>query len=115
MYTAKLWNLQNDSLLNVDCVFPGVQPLSILNREDIEIRIDPNPAKDLIVISGLKQGYNYKLSIFNSLGTLVVNSVIENDTNQKVRFDTSGLLDGIYYLRLESNGKLCSIKVIVQH
>jgi hypothetical protein len=113
--TAKLWNLQNDSLLNVDCVFPGVQPLSILNREDIEIRIDPNPAKDLIVISGLKQGYNYKLSIFNSLGTLVVNSVIENDTNQKVRFDTSGLLDGIYYLRLESNGKLCSIKVIIQH
>jgi hypothetical protein len=112
--TAKLWNLQNDSLLNIDCVFPGVQPLSILNQENSEIKIDPNPASDVIVISGLIQGNNYKLSILNSLGTLIFNKNIENDTNQKVRLDISGLVDGVYYLRLESDGKLCSIKVIVQ-
>jgi len=34
---------------------------------------------------------------------------------KKVRLDISGLVDGVYYLRLESDGKLCSIKVIVQH
>lgn len=108
-------NLQNDSLLNIDCVFPGVQPLVLINQLSTQIRIYPNPANDVIVISGLKQGSNYELSIFNSLGTLVVNKMIENDTNLKVRLDISGLLDGIYYLRLESNGKLFSIKVIVQH
>lgn len=113
--TAKLRNLQNDSLLNIDCVFPGVQPLVLINQLSTQIRIYPNPANDVIVISGLKQGSNYELSIFNSLGTLVVNKMIENDTNLKVRLDISGLLDGIYYLRLESNGKLFSIKVIVQH
>ena len=68
----------------------------------------------MIVISGLIQGNNYKLSILNSLGTLIFNKNIENDTNQKVRLDISGLVDGVYYLRLESDGKLCSIKVIVQ-
>lgn len=113
--TAKLWNLQNDSLLNIDCVFPGVQPLSILNQENSEIKIDPNPASDVIVISGLIHGNNYKLSILNSLGMLIFNKNIENDTNQKFRLDISGLVDGVYYLRLESDGKLCSIKVIVQH
>ena len=113
--TAKIANLQNDSLLNIDCVFPGPQPLGDLFYSNSRIKCIPNPGDNILMILGLENNMVEKLQIYDALGSLVTCKISVHNIGSKLQLDVTDLLDGVYYLRLESKGELFSTKIIIQH
>ena len=61
------------------------------------IKLYPNPAKNTIQISNLKESQDYK--IYNLLGQSVKQGIIEN--NQAI--DVSNLNNGVYIIKLKNN------------
>jgi|688.fasta_scaffold17955_5 hypothetical protein len=113
--TAKIAKLQNDSLLNIDCVFPGPPPLGTLFGTNPIIQVEPNPADDILLITGLENHMVDKIVFYNALGSLVMSNINIDDYNSKMQIDVSGLMDGMYYIRIESKGKFFTSKLILQH
>ena len=70
------------------------------------VEIYPNPAKDKVVVEGVK---SIKVQVYNALGQ-VVKAV--RGTNE---IDLSGLVDGVYLLRIsDAEGKVYTNKITVQ-
>lgn len=82
-----------------------------LGVEKIEIEgfgVYPNPAKNSITIN-TKAGAVKKVSVYNILG----NQVIKKTIKEK-ELDVSNLNSGVYFLRVEENGKIATQKLIVE-
>ncbi len=69
------------------------------------VSIYPNPAEDFIMINSENVEYVEVIDIF---GRIVTTSEINGDT----RIDMSNFADGIYYVRLHSNGETTVQKVV---
>lgn len=73
------------------------------------IIVFPNPASQYF---GFHTDTNCEMSVFNALGALVDKQTVESGLHQ---FSTNDLPDGIYMLRLESNGRIRNGKIVVSH
>ena len=72
-----------------------------------EFFIYPNPANNFIDIE--TEFKNYSISVFDNMGKLI----LKEETNQnETRIDISSFSNGIYFIQLQSNGKLLSKKFI---
>lgn len=81
--------------------------LSIDEFEGAQIALYPNPAKDVIQLSGLVQDRVEEISIYNQLGQRIKTLKRANAT-----IDVSSLPSGMYYLRLKTTNGLSSKKFI---
>lgn len=75
-----------------------------------EINISPVPSTGIINIS-VKNSSNYYVEIFDTNGKLL--SIHKSDLNSKT-IDLSALQNGIYILKIKTNEKLITRKIIIQ-
>ena len=78
-------------------------------KEDI-YKIYPNPAKDIVKLSSAK-GYMSKVKIYNSIGMLIDEIVIDSDN---VELNVSNYKTGIYLFNIQDcNGNVYTEKISV--
>ncbi len=77
---------------------------------ETNLKIYPNPANDLIKVT-VTNDVPYVVRIFNSLGQQLS---VTNSTVREVTIDVSGLRDGIYFVRVEQQGKVHASKLIIK-
>ena len=81
-------------------------PVNGVEENALQIYVYPNPAKDRVVIEGIEAA---EVNVYNALGQ-VVKTV--RGTNE---IDLSGLVDGVYLLRImDAEGKVYTNKITKQ-
>lgn len=86
--------------------------LSLSNKEfeKLEITIFPNPAKDVVTISGIENNTLNKVSIVSMLGQNI--KIFESPSN---KIDISNVQDGIYFIKINLNdNKVITKKLIIK-
>ena len=79
---------------------------AIEENKDSEISVYPNPARDRVVIEGIEAS---EVQVYNALGQMVKTV---RGTNE---IDLSGLVEGVYLLRItDADGKVYTNKITVQ-
>ena len=100
-------------------IFPPIyQPLTLPNNESFitGILAYPNPCTEMIYINMIAQEQgNYSLQFYNQLGQRVNISAKGRLTtgSNYLRINTSALSSGIYYLQLETNKSVQTLKISV--
>lgn len=85
--------------------------VSSLNRTlDYDIHVFPNPTKDFIYLSGLKD-LNCDFKLVNHLGDQVA-FLIQLVSENSVKMDLSQLISGVYYLTVIYEGVQMTYKII---
>ena len=81
-------------------------PVSGLEENALQVNVYPNPAKDRVVIEGIEAA---EVNVYNALGQMVKTV---RGTNE---IDLSGLVDGVYMLRIrDKEGRIFLEKVMVR-
>ncbi len=82
----------------------------VAELEQPKIFVAPNPATDLICVSGLEQG---ELELFNLDGRRIISQSVSQSVNSQL--DVSALAEGLYILSITTNdGVRSTTKVMVQ-
>lgn len=80
--------------------------------DDLTVSIAPNPATDIITIK-TNNTSNSTIKMVDVLGNVVLN---ETSFNQTKKIDVSNFRNGIYFVKVESEGsKAITRKVVVRH
>jgi hypothetical protein len=86
------------------------QPLSVVDQDEKNIKLYPNPTRDRITFDNSQAGIT-RVSVYNYLGQEVL-LPIDCTSLPEVTIDMSGLSKGMYFLRLEGAGDSSIEKVI---
>ncbi|MGO2401767.1 T9SS type A sorting domain-containing protein [Mesonia sp.] len=86
----------------------NVTTLATENFDDIQISIYPNPSNGSIFVSQLD---NYTMNVFDLTGKQVFT---KNNLNANEEVNLSSLETGIYFVKVESNDKQKTIKLILK-
>jgi hypothetical protein len=111
--TARIRNLQFDSLLNIDCIFPGPAPLGNEKTEIVNITMHPNPVSEDLIISGLKVDRSVQISIVDAAGSIKGKFNFESNDGNDVHLDISYLCSGFYFIIFESDSLNYTGKIII--
>jgi len=79
-----------------------VQMESIKDINGVQISVAPNPMNEKLLINGVYD----KLEMFSVSGQLIINAI------NKPSIDVAHLSKGIYFVKIESNGQICTFKVV---
>lgn len=80
----------------------SVSPNQIMSKENLEIKLYPNPTTDFIVLNFEKTIYeNVQISIVNALGQVIQNQTFKS-INQQERIELNRLPQGVYYCRVQT-------------
>jgi len=99
----------NNPTINSSLVVIEGATLSTIDSELANLVIYPNPTKDILNIETPVTITNRIATVFDVNGKRVLNAKLTSNT-----FDVSSLTAGIYFLRLETNGKTIKRKFIKQ-
>ncbi|MEM6515180.1 MAG: FG-GAP-like repeat-containing protein [Bacteroidota bacterium] len=99
-------NVSNPSINSTLTIVEG-ETLSIPDESLSDLAIYPNPVKDMLYIKTKGNVVDKVASVFDINGKLIFSHKLTNDT-----LDVSKLNSGIYFLRLESQGKTMRKKFI---
>ncbi|MFI5135403.1 MAG: T9SS type A sorting domain-containing protein, partial [Chitinophagales bacterium] len=77
-------------------------PTGISGINGNSVSVYPNPANDVIIVSGLSGLSAEKICIINSLGQRVLNFNISKDASE-MKLNVASLPEAIYILSLEEN------------
>ena len=102
--------LQQEWTVNVQ------QPSVIDENVQNELVIYPNPANEFIFLhTNFSSSEQYRIEIFNIFGSRTYSSVMHNNDskNRFQKIDISQLTQGIYLLRVYSDSKVYSSKIII--
>jgi hypothetical protein len=104
-------------LLNIDCIFPGPQPLTNHLFPIKEIQLSPNPTDNKILLSNLTENTEYSYTIKNSIGKTIFSDSKIGISNKNAEIEVSQLPDGLYILSIKSKTTKESktFKFIVSH
>jgi N-acetylneuraminic acid mutarotase len=112
-YRVKATHPKGESLYSV--IKSKIYVTAVENlTSDLEISLYPNPASDIIY---LKNEGKYEISqfrIFNSQGSMVMESGKRSSNDFETEIDVSGFLPGIYTLQVLVNGQTKNLRFIVQ-
>lgn len=108
--------IQNNSTKEVYQSASNMQEIGIdENLGAIDFNIFPNPAKDFLNIRFNENANNVKIELINALGQTVYTEVIDNTySGESAELNTSGLKQGIYIVKIASEGKLTSKKLVIE-
>jgi hypothetical protein len=67
-----------------------------------DLTLYPNPAKDLVIVENLGNLNLQHITVYNVIGQTVYNANAENKMKHKI--DVSGLVPGMYTVRIETSG-----------
>jgi hypothetical protein len=73
----------------------------------------PNPAQDFIAIQSNLLDKNLKLELFNELGQVVLKNKILQGSTLSI-METHTLYNGLYFLKISSNKKSKTYKIIIK-
>jgi hypothetical protein len=82
----------------------GVNPTTVTG-----IQLFPNPVKHTITIQGLQNGKQQHLTVYNSIGKRVSQSVTTSNTFQ---LNMASLPTGIYYLEIRNSNQKQTLSFI---
>lgn len=118
MVTFKKWYTENDQgVLVYVCdyiyTYDLLDPMGVLNQvfNADNILIYPNPASDLITITGNKTIIT-NIDVLDNTGRVILKN--SNLNNKETNLDVSGLKSGVYYVRLFTLKGVVTEKLIVQ-
>ena len=77
-----------------------------------DITVSPNPANDMVSLTFPRAFYSPEIQILNTLGTEVMNISFNGEFNT-VPVNIQGLANGIYFIRIKSEGKNYQTKLSV--
>lgn len=100
-YTVELWKFFNKH--------QGIAPLG-LNEHQLEFTVYPNPATELITLTGLS-GKTSEIKLVDAAGRVVFSTVTESGT---VKIDRNAVNPGNYLLNVTSGGKTASRSIAVR-
>jgi hypothetical protein len=108
--------IQNNSTKEVYQSASNMQEIGIdENLGAIDFNIFPNPAKDFLNIRFNENANNVKIELINALGQTVYTEVIDNTySGESAELNTSSLKQGIYIVKIASEGKLTSKKLVIE-
>ncbi len=94
----------------------GKQPAS-LQQDDYPLVATtfPNPVQNQLTLRLANLSQPAQAKLYNQYGSLAATQALQSGAAVDAVFDTTSLLDGLYVLRLESNGTTTSSLVVVQH
>lgn len=98
---------ENPSINSTHVLVEGTAPLSISDETFADISIYPNPVDDILKIKTSEILTEKIATIFDVTGKRVFNQMITNN-----ELDVSKLQGGVYFLRIESNGRSIKRKFI---
>jgi hypothetical protein len=85
------------------------------NVGSVNFSVFPNPANDFVNIRFNEFNANVSIELINALGQVVYSEVIEKTTSgESAELNTSNLKPGIYVVKIASEGKLASKKLIIE-
>jgi hypothetical protein len=98
-YRVNLYDLQGDMIMSVeDKVMEDLDAISW--------KIVPVPAGDFVILKGLENGPDDRLSILDMSGKEVLLPNMSDSQGQELRVDISILVPGVYMVRWENRGKV---------
>ena len=83
-----------------------------LNDFSSEVKVFPNPASEFVTVSIKENMKNPEIKMYDTMGRLVKQEQFE--TGDNFQFSVSNLSKGIYYLKISSEGKESSEKLIIK-
>ena len=96
---------------------PAARALVGLNEitpaaKDGLIKVFPNPASEKITIvsNGLNTNINYTIDLYNSLGSLITSTLLNNGESE---LDINEYPSGLYFVVLKQNNTILSQKKII--
>jgi len=93
----------------------GANGIDIMKIDD-QIKIYPNPAKDgfFVKLDEIEGSASVDVRLYNSLSTMVMNIKSNNQANGDImKFDTSTLPNGVYFLQVVMGNKVDTKKVVI--
>ncbi len=96
-------------IVDNDGRFKYSNTISLGNKPSNSLHIFPNPVKDVLTISGLKQ--HGTISIFNVEGKLLLQ---QNVSVQTITMDISSYAKGMYLLQYRNKGEVVNQKIMKQ-
>jgi hypothetical protein len=97
----------NPSINSTHTIIEGTHPLSIEDETLVDISIYPNPVNDVLKIKTPATLTEKIATVFDVTGKKVYNQKLTNN-----EINVSSLQGGVYFLRIESNGKSIRKKFI---
>jgi hypothetical protein len=86
-----------------------IDAVGLADVKELPLNIFPNPTKDVIILSGLKEGV-YNMEVMDMSGRVMIT---DNITNNSL-IDLSSLQKGCYVVKASNNDSTYSSKVIVK-
>lgn len=98
--------------LGAMCFFAkAYNDLSVNDMENRKVSIFPNPADETVIIKN-SIGGQYEVRLMDVSGKIVF---AENSSEKELRFNTSSVPNGIYFLQIEGKNSDFTQKLIIQH
>lgn len=112
-YTDRiLYNIESNSngdISNRTTFSYSDDPLSVKDFNQIKLKVYPNPTSDYLHINIDNFDVNTSLELFNLMGKQVKASHLYSN---RAIVDISNLAKGVYFLKIHSNGKVATKKII---
>jgi hypothetical protein len=107
------WALDANFTLQYVCDYEynyvDIDAVGLADVKESPLNITPNPTKDVIILSGLKEGV-HQLEIIDMAGRVMMQGSITNNAT----INLSDLQKGCYLVKVTNNNSLYSSKVIVK-
>ncbi len=103
---------EKDNEYSVSIDVSGNTTSILSSKNNKQMSIYPNPAKDKVIISGLPVNENLHISISNSTGQILKR--IQSDGSDETEIDLSGFRNGIYLVSIETNDNIQVTKILKQ-
>lgn len=72
----------------------------------------PNPAKDMVTVSGLNDNSSYTITVVDMLGKT---QIVTYTRNSSLVIDTKNLENGIYFITISNNASMQTQRIVVSH
>ena len=107
------WALDANFTLQYVCDYEynyvDIDAVGLADVKESPLNITPNPTKDVIILSGLKEGV-HQMEIIDMAGRVMIQGSITNNAT----INLSDLQKGCYLVKVTNNNSLYSSKVIVK-
>lgn len=111
--TEEFWTLDANLVLQYMCdyeyTYADIDAVGLLDVEQLPLTLTPNPAENLVMISGLNEGV-HQMEIIDLSGRVVMKDNIVNLT----LIDLSTLQNGCYLVKVVNNTSVYTAKIIVK-